>query len=740
MKEKIFSFYTLAFFLVIPNMSFAQTYTGTIRGKVIDTETKSPIVGATVMVLDTKLGSTTNTEGAFNIQNIPVGSYSVRVNFIGYLPLTKTDIIVRSQRTTEVEVEIIETSLESNEVVVTAGYFNERPDEPTSVTSMSYEEIRRAPGSGGDVSRIILGLPSLAKVNDQSNSLIVRGGSPTENAFFIDGIEVPNINHFPTQGATGGPIGIINVDLINDVTFSAGGFPATYGDKLSSVMELSLREGNKEKYDTQLDLNFAGFGGTAEGPFSGGGSFLLSMRRSYLDLLVKTIDIGTSIVPTYGDVNFKATYPLSSKHTVSILDIFSDDHNNPDAAAAVENKMIFYGNQDIYENTAGITWRALWNNNIYSAASLSYSFSKYKEDWFETNSDVHIVRNRSYEGAIQFRSTMHFKIDDRNTIEAGIEGKNLSNEYDNAYSAYTDALGDSTAQFIFNDNPGARKIGAYVNYIFNPFSRLTLTFGSRWDYFSFNKASVFSPRLAALYQLSELTSLKASTGIYFQDIPLLLLAQNETNKNLKTPRAVHYIIGIDHLLTESTKLSVEVYQKDYDSFPLDPSQPSLFVMDELFYRYGFFFNHNSLTDKGKAMSRGVEIMLQKKLAQNFYGLASASYSTVRYRGDDGVWRNRVFDNRIIFSIEGGYKPNSEWEFSARWIFAGGVPYTPLDIAASQALNRDVLDQTRINAARMPDYHSLNIRADKRFHFVNSNMVTYLSIWNAYNRKNVASYF
>jgi hypothetical protein len=191
-------------------------------------------------------------------------------------------------------------------------------------------------------------------------------------------------------------------------------------------------------------------------------------------------------------------------------------------------------------------------------------------------------------------------------------------------------------------------------------------------------------------------------------------------------------------LTDNTKATVEVYRKDYSSFPIDPQQPSLFVVDELFYRYGFFFNHESLTAAGKARSTGIEATVQKRLAENLYGLASAAYFRSSHMGADEAWRDRVFDNRLVLSLEGGYKPNSTWEFSGRWIYAGGPPYTPFDVDASTSLNRGVLDQTQMNGARYPDYHSLNLRVDRRFHFSGSNMIVYLSVWNAYNRKNVAS--
>jgi len=301
-------------------------------------------------------------------------------------------------------------------------------------------------------------------------------------------------------------------------------------------------------------------------------------------------------------------------------------------------------------------------------------------------------------------------------------------------------MGDSTPEFSIDDRITAHKFGSFASHTWKPFDKITAFEGVRFDYFSYSKNSHISPRLSLSYQLNERTSINGSTGIYYQNLPLILLSQKEEFQNLKDPVAYHYILGLGHLLTENTKMNIEVYEKDYDNFPLDPTTPPLFILDELFYRYGFFFNHEELVDNGKAYSRGIEMMIQKKLAKDVYGLLSGSYFRTRYRDFDGIWRDRVFDNRILFSAEGGYKPNNRWEFSMRWIYAGGPPYTPFDIGASQAINRGVFDQNNINGARYPDYHSLNVRFDRRFHFSGSNLIFYFSVWNAYNRKNIASYF
>jgi hypothetical protein len=714
---------------------------GIIEGKAIDVETQAPLIGANVLVPNSVLGAVTDLDGQFVIKKVPVGNYSLELRYIGYEPLIKTDVIVRSQRITFVQAALKMIPLQSNEVTVKAGYFSKNDEHPLSITSFSYEEIRRAPGAAGDVSRIIYGLPSIAKVNDQSNSLIVRGGSPIENAFFLDNIEIHNINHFPTQGASGGPIGMVNVDFIQDVHLYTGGFSPAYGDRLSSIMELTLREGNRDEFDGQLDLNFAGFGGAAEGPmFNKKGSWLFSARRSYLDLIVKTIDIGTSVSPSYGDYQGKLVYDLNADHKLSLVTLWGDDHNDPDREVAIENDMQYYGNQDNYQKTTGINWRALWGKSGYSNTSVAYASEKYKEDFSETNTGMLIIKNRSHEQGVQFRNVNRFRIHPKHALEFGLEAKHLFPRYNSLYAEYFDALGGTVSATVLDKKITANKAGLFVNYIFKPFGRLTTTLGVRGDYFSYNKNTSFSPRFAFTYQVSDLTSVNGSLGMFSQNLPLVLLAQSGKDLKLRDPQAMHYVLGIDQLITEDTKLTLEAYQKDYCHFSIDPAQPALFMIDELNYRYSFFLSHPTLRDDGEAYSRGVELTIQKRLAKDFYGMAGASYFTSRYRGGDGIWRNRICDNRLILNLEGGYKPNNKWEFSLRWIYAGGTPYTPFDIEKSRAAKREVLDEGKINAARYPDYHSLNVRFDRRFNYKNSNLVFYLSVWNAYDRKNVATYF
>lgn len=730
---------SLAAYLIVAMQLMSQGNSGTLKGMISDRGNKLGLQSATISIEKTSFGAVADENGQFVITHLPVGNYTAKIEYIGYSSVLKTDILIRPNRITSLNIELKERADHSDEVVVTARFFEETLEKPISTIQFSHEEIRRAPGSAGDVSRIIMGLPSIAKVNDQKNSLIVRGGSPIENAFYVDNIEIPNINHFPTQGASGGPIGLINVDLIKNVNFYSGGFSSIYGDRLSSVMELSFREGNRDEFDGQLDLNFTGFGGMFEGPIANKGSWLFSARKSYIDILAKNIDLGTTVAPEYSDYQGKIVLDLSDSQQLTAIGIFGDDHNNPDLETAIENDMISFGNQDIYENTLGVNLRTLWGISGYSNTSLSYTSTKFIEDSKTTNTNTKLHKNHSTNEFINIRNVNHFELKN-GSYEFGFEAKFKRFDFDNIYYSSTDILGNTTPELKLNKRFTDSKYAAFFQ--FNGFisDRLSYGFGGRASYSKKSEQAHLSPRAHLAYKVDDLTNVKISGGTFYQSLPEVLLATDEANYTLNDPKSVHYILGVDHLLSDDTKLNVETYFKEYFNFPVDPNQNSLFVLDELFYSNGFFFGHSNLEDDGRAQAYGLEISIQKKLAEKFYGMTSLSFSKTKYKLADGIWKNRVFDNQFAFNLEGGYKPNSTWEFSIRWIYAGGTPTTPIDVTQSRITNSTVFDDSEINTIRYNDYHSLNIRFDRRFNYEHSNLVFYLSVWNAYNQKNVASKF
>jgi hypothetical protein len=621
-------------------------------------------------------------------------------------------------------------------VTVHASAFPEADQQPLGLVVFSSESVRRAAASAGDVSRFVAGLPSVAKVNDSDNSLIVRGGSPMENAFYIENIEIPNVNHFPTQGASGGPIGLVDVSLLEDVSFYTGAFAPRYGDRLSSVMELRLREGNRERVQAQIDLSFAGAGVVGEGPLGRHGSWLFSARRSFIDMLADAVGTG-GIVPQYSDYQGKLSYELGARHRLTVLGIAGVDAIDSSLEDHKDDGLPAYGSFRSREGAGGLNWRWLWGSHGYSDTSISYNGQRFRERFFETRSQADLSRNASLESAFSLRHVSHARLASWLGAEFGIDAKRLDVRYDNWFADYTDALGQEIPALVQTTHNDGWQAGVHASVSLQPFAWLTTTLGARGDRASATGRTTVDPRGSLALRLGSRTTLSLAAGRYHQGLPLILLEQQPSNRDLRDPEARNLVAGLSQLLGGSVRLSLEAYDKRYRHFPMDPSQGQLFLIDEPYDRFGFYFNHPQLVDTGEARARGVELLLERRVSRGFYGSINGSFFRTQYRGLDGVWRNRIFDNRYLAGIEGGFKPNAAWELSLRWNFGGGVPVTPFDEEASRALGRGVYDESRINAERLPDYHSLNLRIDRRFHFKGSNLIVYVSVWNAYGRENVA---
>jgi hypothetical protein len=426
--------------------------------------------------MDTPYGAGTDLEGNFQIQNVPVGSYVLQCSYLGYEPKVIPDVIVKSQRITTIEADLKASVLETDEVIVRPNYFSESEIQPTSVVNMTSEEIRRAPGSAGDVSRIIMALPSVAKVNDTRNNLVVRGGSPMENGYFLDNIAIPNINHFPSQGASGGAMGLVNVDFIKDVSFYSGGFSPVYGDKLSSITDLTYREGNRNELDGQLDMSMQGFGAVGEGPLPGkNGSWMFSARRSYWDLVVDAFNVEASTVPEIVDVQSKVTYNLSDRHKLTFLDILGLDESIIKKEQAEENRENVYGEATWNTNALGLNWRYLWGKRGYSNTSLSHSYMEWNSDWYETRTDSLLTIKISTEETVWLRNVNHYNISPGNSLDFGVEARMVGTQYNNLFAAYTDPLGNPTPELHMDDDVSTINVGTFLSFRRNFFGLLTVS-------------------------------------------------------------------------------------------------------------------------------------------------------------------------------------------------------------------------------------------------------------------------
>jgi outer membrane receptor protein involved in Fe transport len=391
-----------------------------------------------------------------------------------------------------------------------------------------------------------------------------------------------------------------------------------------------------------------------------------------------------------------------------------------------------------FSNTGGVNWQWIWGSSGFSQTSLAHTYSKTDVDFYQARDAKLLLKNASTEQEVKLRNSNHWIVDTKNKFNFGFDMKYSFIDYAHIYSDYQDILGHTTPAFALDRSMTAWQGGVYADYSCRVFDWLTMSPGVRVDHYQYTNETKISPRFSLTYHFNDITTLTGSYGVYFQNIPWVLAAQQASFRNLKSPRADHYVLSLNHMLTESTRLTVEAYDKEYMDFPMDPVQPNLFLFDQAVVEQ-VFLNHATLVSTGKARSYGVETTVQKKMADNIYGLIAGAYYRSKYTGLDGAQYDRVYDNRFNIAVEGGYKLDDKWEFSLRWLYAGGAPYTPFDEQASLATHKGVFDAARVNAARLPDFHSLNVRVDKRYYFQSTTLTVYLSVWNAYGRRNISSY-
>jgi hypothetical protein len=705
--------------------------TGTIVGTVVDRSTTEPLAGANVLLVGTTYGASTDGEGKFVVRGVPVGTYALRISILGYAPFTMSDIVVSTAKPTEIVVPLLEQNVLVDSVQVTASYFQNLPETPVSTFSQSNEEIRRLPGGLEDVVRAISILPGVAQVQAGRNDLIVRGGAPSENLFVVDHIEVPNINHFGTQGATGGPLSFINLDYVDGTTFATGGFGVQYGDKLSSVLTINLRDGRRDRLGGKATISASQFGLGLEGPIDESGSIIVSVRRSYLDFIFKAAGFG--FVPEYWDFLVKGEYRLSQNDRLSVLGVAAlDDVKffNDTPKQRFDNSRVLGSSEN--QIVGGISWQHLLKNGLLRV-SLGQSFVKYRYGQSDASlNPVFTSNSREYEATL--RADLLFHVTRSTELSVGLMGKMPRFADELFLRPFVTSFGDSLSVEASYRTTAAK--GAAYLQVSQTLGGMRMTLGGRMDYFSLIEKNVaFSPRLALSLPLSGQISLNASVGRYYQAPSYIWLVANPLNRRLRFVGDNQYVLGVEMIVWPDTKASLEGYIKRYVDYPASLIRPYLVLANT---GAGFggsedgyaSFGLDPLVSKGSGLSRGVELLLQKKLSEiPCYGTFSLSYSVSEFSGLDGIDRPSSWDQRWIVNLGGGYLIDERWEVSAKFRYVTGRPYTPFNPDGTQ-------DPARYNTVRVAPNHSLDVRVDRRWMFDTWTLITFLDIQNVYNRKPV----
>lgn len=726
----------IALIYIFSHITLGQENSGSIMGKVVDATTKKPIPGVNIFLLGTNFGAATTEDGNYSIKNIPVGNYQIRASAIGFDAITKTDVVVNSARPAMIDFQLKESFIELENVVVTSDFFQNNPTEVNSVRNFSYEEIRRAPGGFEDVVRALSILPGVAQADAGRNDLVVRGGAPSENLFLVDGFPVSNINHFGTQGASGGPLSYVNLDFVRETSFSTGGFSALYGDKLSSVLTIDLREGRKDKLGGKATISATQFGLNAEGPISEKASFLFSARRSYLDFIFKAAGFG--FVPEYYDVLTKFNYNFDTRNSLSFLLVGAFDNVrffNDTEDQRYNNSRALASDQIQY--LTGFSFRHLFDKGFYTI-SLSRNFVDYETTQRDSLLNP-IFMNVSKEKENTLRGDIIYKLSSKSEFNIGASIKFIQFNADVKLPFFRTTFGETLNITSLTDKANFWKSDLYLQYSGFYFSRLRLNFGIRADYFNEITDNLsISPRLSLAYMLTDKATLNFSTGIYHQSPSYIWLIADSKNKDLKQIKVNQYISGIDYRLRTDINVRLEGFYKDYSNYPTSISRPYIVLANTGAGYVGADDNYSSfgleqLSSDGSGYARGIELSLQKKSSDiPHYGVLSLTYSESFFTALDGIKRPGSYDQKWIFNVSAGYIFNERWEASMKFRFATGKPYTPFNFDGSQTV-------ALYNSDRLPDLHSLDIRIDRRWNFSDWALITYIDIQNIYNRNNISFY-
>lgn len=715
---------------------------GIIEGKIVNSVTQQPIVGARISVVGTKLGAISNADGKFVVRNVPAGIYRVQAVSLGFESFVQTDVIVSSGKPYTITIPLQERVVELEGVEVQDSYFRKGIESITSTQLLNAEDTRRAPGGQEDVIRAVSLLPGVAVTPNFRNDLVVRGGAPFENLFLVDNIEIPNINHFGSQGATGGPLSLINIDFVRETSFSAGGFGVQYGDKTSSVTNINLRDGNSERLTGELNLSATGFGAIVEGPIGERGTFMASVRRSYLDLIFKAAGFG--FVPEYWDFTLKTSYKLDAKNSLSFLTIGALDNIrlfNETEKQRFDNSRIVAPNQDQY--FSGLTWMHQFGQG-YVKTTLGRTWSRFISGQKDTTLSP-IFGNTSTEGENSLRVDGVLQLSKDLELSFGNIAKYASSlKYDLWLlgSLRRDANGVARELNVDTSFTAFRN-GTYVQAAYYLTDRLRGTLGLRADYYAFleDKFKV-APRLGLSYMLTDKSTLNFSAGRFYQAPSYIWLVGDQANpQNLKPFSTDQIVFGLEHILKSDLKFQIETYYKSYQNYPTRVFRPQA-----VFSPAGFDdvnndipFGLEPLTSLGTGQAYGVEMFLQKKMAEiPCYGLISVSINKTEFTAIDGNTRASSFDSRLGLTALGGYRFNDEWEISGKFRLGTGLPTTPI-ITDKDSPNYGRQDFTRFNEGeRLPIFHQLDVRVDKRWNFSGIQLVTYIDIQNLYSRKNVSA--
>ena len=754
----------LTYFLIsLTSITNILSQNSVIKGKVVDATNNETIPFANVFVEQINSGVASDFDGFYEIENLKPGLYTIKCSFVGYEPVVYAEVIVNPNKPTILDIKLIESSTSLDEVEITASPFQKSEESPVSKRTINATEIYRNPGGNRDISKVITSLPGVASTVSFRNDIIIRGGAPNENRFYLDGIEIPNINHFATQGSSGGPVGMINVNFIREVDLYSGAFPANRGNALSSVLEFKQIDGNPDRIAKTLTVGSSDFGITLDGPVNNKTTFVFSARRSYLQLLFSAI--GLPFLPTYNDFQFKTKTKIDDKNQITFIGLgaiddfvlnkgINDNILSKDSLTAqdyddIENNNYILGYIPVttqWNYAIGANWTHFKDNSfqnyVFSRNHLNNRSVKYKDNNEVPENLLQNYVSEEIENKFRFENTIRkngWKIN----FGTGIEHVTFKNHTFQKiiYQNISDTLEfESVLNFVKTSFFGQISKKALEN-------KLIASFGIRTDQNSYSKEmsnplKQLSPRLSVAYAIGEKSSLNFNIGQYFQ-LPAYTVMGYRNNENQLVNKVneityinnKHIVFGLETNPGNFSKVTLEGFYKKYDNYPFLLGDS--ISLANLGGDFGVIGNE-PVTSTSEGRSYGIEFLAQKKLNKSFYGILAYTWVRSEFKDKNDNYVPSAWDNKHIISMTGGIKLKNDWEIGMRFRFSGGSPYTPYNDTISSLINVwdvnsfGVFDYNQLNGERLKSNHGLDIRIDKKWYWKKVTLNIYLDIQNLYN--------
>jgi hypothetical protein len=734
----------------------------TIEGRVVDAQTNEALTNVNVTLTPAGLGALTDSAGQYVIRNVAPGNYTLKASLVGYAPFEAFQLRIEFGTTSyQIQLQPLENKTETIEI--TGSALSKNANELVSLRTLEAEFVQANPGGNQDISRALQSLPGVSSPGGFRNDLIIRGGAPNENVFYLDGIEVPNINHFATQGSGGGPWGIVPSYMIQRVKFQSSAFSAKYDNVLSSALDFELQTGNSERLQSLVNVSPIEFGLGLDSPIGKKVRITSSIRRSYLDFLFQ--GIGLPFVPSYWDITTKVVWDINPKTSLTYIHIGAIDNfkRNPPDSANLEQATTLDGLPTFVQRTftQGANLKRLTNKGFWTLAlSRNFLFNDFKEFRPLTDAQEKRTDYEAFEAETKLRWNVNSVLD-KWEINYGLTAQWVQFNLDYSginYMPIMDTL--IKTPFDVSNRLSFLRYGGHANISrawFN--NRFRGTFGLRLDGNSLTAdghqvLQTLSPRIQGSFAVSPRFSLTGSVGVYYRLAPFVMLAYTERdstntiihpNKDLPYIRSTHFVFGGEYKPNASLLISVESFLKLYDNYPVSEGLGT--SLANLGAAFDLFGNERVL-GKGQFRAYGTELLVQKFFTGSWYGIASYTFFVSEYTGIDmrirqisNEYVRSAWDLRHMVALTGGYRfgKNKSWEISARIRVTGGSPFTPVNEQASLReypwTGEPVLDGQRPNQSETDIFYQLDLRVDKRYFFKKWSLNLYFDIQNATGNDN-----